>query len=139
MFYKLIILSALVITCASRQISKNNQPSYVRIATEKFLNDIIYVFNPAKSHVLCVKSSKSTQRFLYPPLVFFIYDIRNEKIVYGESLNNGSIKWVNDTQIEVSLIPGVVSGLEEIDKKARGFVYDLTTHKKIYGEIEDRK
>ena len=140
MIFKFIILAAVIISCASQQTSQSKTPlSYERIANAKFKDNIDYFFNSNKSYVLCVKQSKTTHKILYPPLAFFVYDLKNEKIVYEESFNNGSAKWVNDTQIKVTLVPGIISGIEKIDSKARGFIYDLAVNRKLYEKIEDRR
>lgn len=137
MFLQFTLAAALIFSsCAGSQLSK--QP-YVRIATEKYQTNIEYILNSNKSYVLCIKQDKPTSKVLYPPLAFFVYDLQRNKIVYEESEIIATIRWLNNTQIKVSLIPGVVSGLEESDMKALGFVYDLGLNRKLYENGKDER
>ena len=105
-------------------------PSYRVIAKQKYESNIRYDFNPAKTVVLCIKQAKSSAKHVYPPLAFFIYDLKNSKVLFEDALPNGEVKWVNNTQIAVHTIPGIV----RVDAKGgteSGYIYDIKSAKKI--------
>ena len=62
-----------------------------------------------------------------PPLSFFIYDIKNEKIIYQSNLANGRVTWKNNEQVEIERIPGTVTGFEPPD--AFKDIYDVHLQK----------
>jgi len=65
---------------------------------------------------------------------FFVYDLKNEKVLFEDSLANGSVKWLNDYQIQVSTVPGIVTEDEEVDKKLMGYIYDVKLQRKLYDQ-----
>ena len=106
--------------------------SYKKIADQKYKNDVDYRFNSLKTHVLCVKKSKPTEKHPFPSLAFFLYDLKENKILFEESSTRGHVKWFNDHQIQISLIPGIVTGDEEKNRRLTGYIYDLKLKRKIY-------
>ena len=105
--------------------------SYKKIAGQKYKNNVDYRFNASKTHVLCIKKSKPTQENPFPSLAFFLYDLKREKILLEESSTRGHVKWLNDHQIQISLIPGIVTGDEQKNKRLTGYIYDLKLKRKI--------
>jgi len=82
---------------------------------------------------------KSTPQKINPPLKFFIYSLNDEKIIFEENLPNGKIEWINDHQVRVSIIPGIVSGKEEKEKSQFGYIYDTSLQRKIFRNEEIQK
>ena len=56
-----------------------------------------------------------------------------KRFCFEDSLAKASIKWLNDYQIQVSTIPGIVTG-EEADKKLMGYIYDVKLQRKLYAQ-----
>ena len=48
--------------------------------------------------------------------------------------NKASVKWLNDYQIQISTIPGIVTGDEEANKKLMGYIYDIKLQRKLYAQ-----
>lgn len=98
---------------------------YKIAATEKYGEGVEYYFNESKTHVLCLKQAKVKLSPAMPqnPLRFFVYDLNAEKIIYEDSLEDGSVRWINDSQLQISLIPGIVSGDE--DPEDFTYLYDV--------------
>ena len=74
-----------------------------------------------------LKRVKTSPPMPSPPLNFFIYDIKNEKIIYQSSLANGRVSWKNNEQVEIETIPGTVTGFEPPD--AFKNIYDVRQQK----------
>ncbi len=61
-----------------------------------------------------------------------MYDLKNDKVLFEDSLANGSIKWLDEYQIQVSTIPGIVTGDDEASDDLMGYVYDVKLQRKLY-------
>ena len=127
----LICFSLLIVySCVSSEDkSTEGERMYEKSAIEKYGDNIKYLFNAAHTYVLCIKQAQAGTEQPFPPLKFFVYDLDSEKIVYEESLANGSVKWRNDYQLEITIIPGIIKGNEE---GVNYFIYDLNEGKRIY-------
>lgn len=129
----LILLTSIVVfagACAHSQIFEENRTeNYKVIASEKLGPEPVYDLNPDKTHVLAYKQEKKSARNPNPFLHFLLYDIANDKLIYEDKLSSGSVKWINDFQIEVETIPGAVSS-ENLNKKY-GYIFDVKTGKRI--------
>ena len=129
-------------SCASAKKDSNSVDSvekYRKLAVDKYKDNITYRVNLTHSYVLCYKQSRPTSQNPFPPVQFFVYDLKNEKVLFEDSLANASIKWLNDYQIQVSTIPGIVTGDEEADKKLMGYIYDVKLQRKLYSRGDKAK
>ncbi len=115
---------------AESKINADGKP-YRKIARDKYKNGVVYIFNTQKTHVLCVKKVNTEKNFPFPPLAFFLYDLQKDKIRFEDASAGGEVKWLNDSQIIVSWIPGTVKGDEEKEGMSTGYIYDLIQQKKI--------
>ncbi len=106
--------------------------SYQDIAEAKYNENIEYIFNADTSYVLCIKQFKPTNQTPFLKLNFFVYLLKSMQIVFEESLGRGHVKWLNNHQLQVFLIPGIIKGDEKQSQKFYGYIYDLVHHKKIY-------
>ena len=105
--------------CALAKKDSNSADSvdnYKKLAVDKYTDNITYQINLTHLYVLCHKQSRPTSQNPFPPLQFFVYDLKNEKVLFEDSLAKASIKWLNDYQIQVSTILGIVTGDEVADK-----------------------
>lgn len=112
---------------------------YKKLAAEKYASQVSYEFSPNEHYVLCINSRDPSRPALTPPLNFFIYDLRSDEIVYEASLANGTVEWLNDTQIVVKTLPGIVpkESVEQKQTLPYGFIYDLVQQIEI--PIESKK
>ncbi len=121
-------------SCAPAKTDSNSVASvakYKKLAVDKYKDNITYRVNLTHRYVLCYKQSRPTSLNPFPSVQFFVYDLKQERVLFEESLPNGSIKWLNDDQIQVSTIPGIVTGDEEADKKLLGYIYDVKLQRKL--------
>lgn len=131
---QLTIVFALA-SCAPAKTDSNSVASvakYKKLAVDKYEDNITYRVNLTHSYVLCYQQSRPTSLNPFPPVQFFVYDIKNERVLFEDSLANGSIKWLNNYQIQVSMIPGIVTGDEVADQKLPGYIYDVKLQRKLY-------
>ncbi|OGU36901.1 MAG: hypothetical protein A2068_01000 [Ignavibacteria bacterium GWB2_35_6b] len=102
------------------------------MAKEKFAENYIMEFNPSKSYMLCFKKENKHKDQAPAPLTYFIYDINNDSVLFEESIGAGRVKWLNDYQVEISLIPGIVKGDEKQEDTNLNYIYDLRLQKKLF-------
>jgi len=136
---KVLILSYCVCLFFSCSSLKNNTPmeqnneKYRKIAEEKYKNNISYTFNQNKTYVLCKKHVKPSSKMPQSSVLFFVYDMVNDQIIYEKSIDNGDVKWATDDQLQISIIPGNITGDEDLNKFK--YLYDLKEQKIIKDEL----
>jgi hypothetical protein len=104
---------------------------YKSIAVEKYGNNIEYVLNNSKTHVICLKQNKPTPQFPQNQISFFVYDLAKEEIILEESLIDGEVSWKNDREIQVKMTPGMLTTDEEYNKQLTGYIFDVKERKKL--------
>jgi hypothetical protein len=99
-----------------------------KIIKEKFPQQNSIQYNTNKTYALCLNNTKSQSN---KPLKFFVYSIKTDKIILEDSLPKGKVKWLNENQIEVTSVPGIVRGREGKENQENGYIFDLKLQKKI--------
>lgn len=99
--------------------------NYKTLASKKYGEGVDCTFNESKTHVLCLKQEKVKLSPAIPqnPLRFFVYDLQNEKIVYEDSIEDGSVLWISNSELQIMIIPGIVSGDENPEDFT--YIYDV--------------
>lgn len=123
----ILLFAILFCQCSSSEIGKYNYEQLDNTAKEKFTKNYNITFNKNQTYAICLKRVKTSPPMPSPPLNFFIYDIKNEKIIYQSSLANGRVSWKNNEQVEIETIPGTVTGFEPPD--AFKNIYDVRQQK----------
>jgi hypothetical protein len=140
-FTAFLLITFLINACCGSKASselKETPNSYRKIAESKLGDNYRISFNSDSTYLIAYHSEKSTPQNVNPPLKFFIYSLNDNKIVFEENLPNGKIEWINDRQVKVSIIPGIVSEVKGKNKRAFGYIYDIKLKKKIYGDEESK-
>ena len=133
--FKIVFLFCFIGLVFACSTSKSNTVKYLenkkyqKLAKEKYKNNIKYSFNQIKSYVLCKKKYKPSTKMPQGFLSFFVYDLTNDNIVYEKSIDNGDVKWANDYQLQISIVPGNISNKEDLKKF--NYLYDIKEQKKI--------
>ena len=136
-----VSLFILINACSSKEASGEllqNKPTYKKIAEEKFNKDYMVIFNNDSTYLIVYFFPKNVTKRLNPPLIFFVYDTNNKKVIFQDNLTNGEVKWKNNRQIEVSTIPEIVTGDDEKNKELFGYVYDVNTQRKLTEENKNK-
>ena len=124
----LIVALLLLPACASSSrppASARAAENYKNLALAKYGEGVEFIFNESETHVLCLKQNKVKLSPALPqdPLRFFVYDLQNEKIVYEDSIEDGSVNWISNSELQISIIPGIVSGDENPEDFT--YIYDV--------------
>ena len=78
------------------------------LAKQKFGNAYFLVENESKTFVLCYKmDEKKIQP--HSSIHYFVYDLNTNQIVFEENLIDIEIKWFDDKNIEIRIIPEIIS------------------------------
>lgn len=132
-FSKWLVLTCLFfIACNTSKMDSpksSDSGTYKSIAAEKYGTGIEYLFNEPRTYVVCLKRIKPTAEAPQNQTNFFIYDLGKEKIIFEESSIDAQVKWKNDSQVQVKITPGIVSGDETEDDFI--YLYDVKAEKKI--------
>lgn len=107
-------------------------PKYELIAKEKFSGDLLYIPNSNNTYMLCISNNKPTNENPFPNFSFFIYDLKNETIIYEDTYENGNVNWKNNEQIMIHTFPGQVRNDND---QPVVYIYDLKKRKKYIDEI----
>ena len=102
------------------------------VEVEKYNDNFSLQYNSDNTFVLCLKRNKKTEPSPFPSINYFVYDIKGEILLFEEAIDRGDVKWINDFQIKISTIPGIVKGDEKNEGKGAEYIYDLKLKKKIF-------
>ncbi|HVO73072.1 MAG TPA: hypothetical protein VMT35_03550 [Ignavibacteriaceae bacterium] len=127
--------------CASKPSSEVKDPSraYNNFAESKLGSKCKILFNSDSTYFAAYASAKNPELQSNSPLKFFIYDIREDKILFEDNLPNGEIKWLNESQLKISTIPGIVSGIDDQNRHRPGYIYDVNVKRKIKPDFESKE
>lgn len=104
---------------------------YEIIAKEKFTVNYVMKFNASKDYLLCFKNDDSHKEKNTSATAYFIYDLKNDVVLIEETIGAGKVEWLNDHQVEISSIPGIVKGGEKEETTKQSYIYDLKLKKKL--------
>ena len=134
----IIMFLTILVSCTSAKktsvASQENQhgspavEKYKTLAMEKYNDRIDYISNESKTYVLCSKTNKSTPKIPQNSLFFFVYDLKNDRVVIEESVVDGSVTWISDHQIEIIQKTGIVT--KDNPDHRQGYIFDLNTGEK---------
>lgn len=133
-----ILLSALLtlsFECSSSEETSEKTVTiekYTELAKDKFGDNFATQMNSDKTYVLCSNVPKSIRDNGPTAVSYFIYDLKNDKIVFEESIPDGNVSWLNEHQIKVTIIPGIVKGDDKEGGSKTGYIYDVIQMKKIF-------
>lgn len=105
-----------------------NTAAFKKLASDKYGKDVIYYYNSDSTFVLCSKTSKPTPRMPQNTIMFFLWDIRQNQIKLEESLVDGSVRWISNTQLQIVEHTGTVS--KENPENRMVYVFDTATGKR---------
>ena len=133
-FLAFIFITILINACCASKPSsevKHNPMNYKNFAESELGGKCKIIFNPDSTYFAAYASAKNSDLQTNSPLKFFIYDTREDKILFEDNLPNGDIKWLNDSQLKISTIPGIVSEKDEQNRIEPGYIYDVKMKRKI--------
>jgi hypothetical protein len=123
-----IVLLAVACGCGS---SRNNEgmESYLAFARLKYSTDFMTELNENGSFALCMHKPKSSSTSARSKVHFFVYDLARQMVMVDDSLDNGTVGWLNDTQLDIDLLPEMIDGSETPERL--GYIYDLYSQRKL--------
>jgi len=126
----LIGLVFIVYACSgASQSAIENASAIEKTVSDKLGSEYQPLYNQSKTHVLYIQRGNETPANPSPLLKFLLYEIKGGKLLMDESVPAGSVKWLNDTQIEVTWVPGMVTANDA--GRTPGYIFDVTTGRKI--------
>lgn len=134
-----VIVSLLSCNKTTRSDAPENSPDqpapatqsveqYKMIAADKYQNNVRYSLNDDSTYVICTSVTKSVQLKITR---FFIFDIANDKVLFEDSVINGSVAWLNATQVQIYSQPGIVKGDESETAAPGSYIFDVVQQKRI--------
>ena len=135
---KIALFSMILFVCFACSSSRRNSDSdnpppeqYKIKALKKYGDNVEFAFDSSKVFVLCMKKSKPTRETPQQQTSFFVYDIAEDAILYENSLENGTVSWVNDHQVEVRLTPGILTKDEALNQLLTTYRFDVLQRRVI--------
>ncbi|MBL6445046.1 hypothetical protein JMN32_01920 [Fulvivirga sp. 29W222] len=107
---------------------KTQTSNYKSISEEKLSGQIEYVFSPDSSYVMSFVEIKGTAKHPQNNIKYIVHDLKTDKVVYEDALDNGSVSFYNDHAIQIIMIPGIMREGQSSDDFT--YVYDLKTKEK---------
>jgi len=132
--FLLLISVVLVSFNCHKDVTKDNGKqikSFEQIALEKYKNNIGYMYSPDSSFVACFRKETKEEANGVQQLRFFIYDIKNDKLVFEDNLRSENILWLNNYKLKVMKRPGMVTNDPQKNIELMGYIYDIKQNKKL--------
>jgi hypothetical protein len=125
-----VLLIGMICLLAGCRTSGEQQsaPEYERIAADRFGDEVTFFPNASDDYVLCVHRVSSDVPMPHPRISFFVFDKPGEQVVFEEKAITGSVSWLDDHRIEVSIIPGTVTAERQ---PPQGYVVDVRTGERV--------
>ncbi|NUM80758.1 hypothetical protein HUU42_08125 [bacterium] len=100
-----------------------------RITAQSKLGDHAeFLFNQDSSFVLCMKTLNAEKNAQVNSVSFFIFDLKEQIVVFEDALANVSVEWKSNEQVQVTKIPGTV---KKDNQELKGYIFDVKSKKKI--------
>ena len=127
------ILLLLFVACGSSRMDIKEPDSgalrYRSTAVEKYGPGAEFLFNEARTAVVCLKKLKPTLQVPQQQVAFFVFDLASNTVMFEDIILNGSVQWKDDFSILVNITPGIEKG-EDISPPTRhGYIYDIRIRK----------
>jgi len=121
---KLIILSfvfTFLLACSSNKTSvevRSSEEFIEKVSKEKFGDsNIEKLFNHSRDFVII--ENKIDRGIGFPDVTeFLVVDLKKKKVVYDDSVIDGSVSWNDNDVIQIKRIPDARSKDEEVNEKA---------------------
>jgi len=84
-------------------------------------------YNESRTFVSLSKSFKTRKNEAFSSLALVVYDIKQEEVILQETFSRATARWINETEIEIVIIPGVVA---EDNQTKPGFIFNVKQKKK---------
>jgi hypothetical protein len=122
------LLTVMFVSCGtSRKDFKEPELAPVRyraIAIQKYGQKVEYLFNAAKTVVLCVQKPKPSSENPQQRVAFFVFDLSTDSTIFEDNIADGSVRWQDDFNILVDIVPGIVKSDESSAMKKSGYIFD---------------
>ena len=118
-----LLILVLLYSCSTKT-ELNSEEIY-----SKFGAKYIYEWNIDSTHILIINKEGKISTAHLSPLEYFIYDVKNDSVLFRETLSGGNAKWVSTSQTQVNIIPGNITDDEELEKLR--YKFDVLKNKKI--------
>lgn len=117
----------LLVSC-TKNSQTTNSDKYKAVADKRFgTGEYVCSENEAETFALCLRQI-SDKGAVVTSWDFFIYDKENERVTYSETVDRGSVKWINNDIVQVSKVPGTMAEGQTMDDYA--WIVNVKTGKK---------
>jgi len=82
-----------------------------------------HMFNADKSYVIVMSRGNWRDRMPTGPFRFVVAHVESGEIILEDSVVNGSVKWRDQHRVELTSVPGIISG-EEQGSRLGGYIFD---------------
>jgi len=124
-FIPAVILFIFFSCCTSKQITNEE-------LNRRFGTSYQYIFSSENTYVLSIKKPDTSNS-----LVLFVLEVQTDSVVYKAAYPGGTAAWLNDTQLEINILPGNITGDEK--ETDLHYIYDVKEHKKITIKQQEAK
>lgn len=108
----ILIFFIFFIGCTSNEVAKKDSENgfskskFLKLANEKLGKGFKLFESPDNQFILCVSNSESNMN--QSTLKYFVFQTKNDSIIYEDKINGGSVEWYSNNELKVSEIPGII-------------------------------
>jgi len=124
----LILFSIVLLGSCTKNSQTTSSEKYKSVADKRFGNgEYVCSENQDMTFTLCLHQL-SDKGAVVTSWDFFIYDLEKESVTYSETVERGSVKWINTYEVQVSKVPGTMAEGQTMDDYA--WIIDVKTGQK---------
>ncbi|GEM_PF-6496140 len=117
-----IITIYIIAGCSSSKKAKIDLSGdeFINTVVEKEFNGESFetIYNQDRGFAIIV--NKVERGVGYPTVInFVVVDLLKKKVIYSETVRDGSVSWINNDTVLIKRVPGVMSRVEEENEKAK--------------------
>jgi hypothetical protein len=118
-----VILPVFILSCSEKQHLS------VEDIQNRFGAEYTIDWNADSTFLLGIKKIRKISANHLSPLEYFVFDVNEDSILFKESVSGGSVNWISPTQIKINIIPGNITGDEDLNKLH--YKFDVLKNSKI--------
>jgi hypothetical protein len=104
-----LILLSVMAGCTNSKDAADTPAPYVKEAEERFGTAYECSPNATDEFILCSHRPDTTAMAPLPQVAFFVYKVADDEITYDENQFAGNVEWTGDYELEMEIVPGIVS------------------------------
>ncbi|MEO1052505.1 MAG: hypothetical protein AAFX87_17870 [Bacteroidota bacterium] len=110
MRFKVIMLAIVALMAVASKCKQSDTASLEKareLIKEKLGPNAELIESPQGSYILALNKSDGSTQYPQNHISYLVYSLKEHKIVYEDSMDNGHVSWHSDYQLAIEIVPGI--------------------------------